>query len=71
MRNAILRTAAKATAAGVVSFLGSVAAGYAVDGVMVDAEWWAAASVAVATAYATWQTPNRPAVDHEARHSGL
>lgn len=61
MRNAILNTAAKATAAGVVTFLGSVAAGYADDGTMAVAEWWLAASVAAAAAYATWQTPNRDA----------
>lgn len=63
MRDAILRTCAKATAAGVVTFLGSVAAGYADDGLMVTAEWWSAASLAAAAAYATWQVPNRPSSD--------
>lgn len=63
MRNVILRTAAKATASGVVTFLGSVAAGYADDGTMLVAEWWMAASLAAAAAYATWQVPNRPAAE--------
>lgn len=60
MRNAILYTAAKATASGVVTFLGSVAAGYADDGLMAVAEWWSAAALAAAAAYAVWQVPNRP-----------
>lgn len=63
LRDLILRTAAKATASGVVTFVGSVAGGYADDGVMSQAEWWTAASLALAAAYATWQVPNRPADD--------
>lgn len=61
MHDFLLRTAAKMTAASLVTFLGSVAAGYADDGVMTVAEWWLAASVAAAAGYATWQTPNREA----------
>lgn len=61
-RDVILRTAAKATAAFVVTGVGAIAVGYA-DGVMTAAEWWSAAAAACTTALGVYTVPNRPPAD--------
>lgn len=51
-------SAAKALLAGAIAFTGTVATGYADDGVMVAAEWWGSASTALVAIGVVYGVPN-------------